>query len=297
MLHASLVRFWHSAADTTVLNFGMYYITFVDGFDSADRAKWMFIAGLFVACMEFLVLVPFWGFVWSNKAKFENRVFGKLLDCLGDSMRTICCALHVLGAILPPLCLRLLPELGVTRPWEWTVYCIVQRFCYSPQAFFRVNSFCWAVDDDCHRQCGCRREALHAGVAKFLEDEGRALAFAVFLGLGWAGLQTENCELICEDAGSREDCVRACDQRDILRQPEAVAEYIKIVLTFIVPAFGLICALHIWLFPIHGQRLKELTEAQATVFKKVQPAVLGVQKKAVQLPGVQTITTGTARNE
>merc|ERR1711957_134862 len=173
-------------------------------------------------------------------------------------MRTVCCTLHVLAAIFPPLCLRLLPQLGVNRPWEFVIYCIVLRFFYSPIAFFRTTSFCWAVDEDCHRGCGRRREAIHAGVTKFFEDEGRALSFMVFLGLGWAGLQTENCELVCEGASDHSACVSACDLNDIARQPEAVRVYINAVLTFVVPAFGLLSALHIWLFPIHGERLQAL---------------------------------------
>lgn len=281
MFHATFVRFWHSAADTTYLNFSIYYMTFVDDLVSADRAKWMFIGGIFVAILEFVVLTPFWSFIWSRPASSKFSVCGKSLSLLSKSMRATCCALHICGAVLPPLCLRLLPVLGLRRPWETVVYNVVLRFFYSPQAFFRTNSFCWAVDDDCHRGQGRRREAVHAGVAKFFEDEGRALAFAVFLGLGWAGLKTENCELVCESKQDRDSCVRDCDKRDIARQPEAVADFINAVLTFVVPAFGLMCALHIWLFPIHGERLEELQNTQATVFKKMQPAAIGVRSEAI----------------
>eukprot|EP00401_Gymnodinium_catenatum_P074316 CAMPEP_0117528678 /NCGR_PEP_ID=MMETSP0784-20121206/37438_1 /TAXON_ID=39447 /ORGANISM="" /LENGTH=574 /DNA_ID=CAMNT_0005324971 /DNA_START=158 /DNA_END=1882 /DNA_ORIENTATION=- len=286
MTHATCIRFWHSAADTVSLNFSIYYLTFVDGFDSAERAKWMLIGGIFVAVMESAILTPFWSFVWGRNVASRPRSPCTLSQSMARSMQGMCCAFHVMGALLPPLCLRALPGIGLPRPWEWVVYNIAVRFFFSPQSFFRINSFCWAVDGDCHRGQGRRREAVHAGIVKLFEDEGRALAFAVFLGLTWAGLQTENCELVCEGLEGRDSCVKACDQRDILRQPRAVTDYIEAVLTYVVPVFGLLCALHIWLFPLHGELLEELQQTQAKAFKQVKP-------KNAQLNDVQPTVLGT----
>jgi len=271
MAHATALRFWHSAAETTAMNFGIYYLTFVDGLDSVQRAKWMMIAGIFVASMEMLLLTPLWGFMWSAAPRKVGGL-GSSLRRIVPNMRSTCLALHLVGAVIPPLLLQL-PGLGLGRPWEWVLSTIALRVCYSPQIFFRTNSFCWAVDDDCHQSQGSRREAVHAGVIKFFEEEGRALAIALFLGMGWAGLQTENCELLCADTdGDREACVAACDQNDIMRQPEAVKAYIDAVMTYVVPAFGLACALHIWLFPIHGKSLEALQSTQAVAFKDVRHA-------------------------
>merc|ERR1719215_408457 len=112
--------------------------------------------------MELLLLTPLWGLVWAT----ESQRMGSWVTWLRRSVpniRITCLALHLLGAVLPPLLLRTLPNL-LGRPWEWVVSTVVLRFCYSPQTFFRTNSFCWAVDDDCHQSQGRRREAVHAGL-------------------------------------------------------------------------------------------------------------------------------------
>jgi len=220
-----------------------------------------------------LVITPLCGFVWGTTSQ-KNGSWGSCLRRLAPSMRTSVLVLHLLSAVLPPFILWTLPSL-VPRPWEWVAYSIVFRFCYSPQTFFRSTAFCWAVDDDCHRNQGVRREALHAGLMKFLEEEGRTWATALFLGLGWTGLQMENCDLLCVNRNDPDACVAACGQRTIQRQPQAVATYIQVVLIFVVPAFALLSALHIWRFPIHGKRLKDLQLKQAEAFKDMRHADMG----------------------
>eukprot|EP00746_Dinoflagellata_sp_MGD_P009282 gnl/MRDRNA2_/MRDRNA2_118792_c0_seq1.p1 gnl/MRDRNA2_/MRDRNA2_118792_c0~~gnl/MRDRNA2_/MRDRNA2_118792_c0_seq1.p1 ORF type:complete len:555 (+),score=53.71 gnl/MRDRNA2_/MRDRNA2_118792_c0_seq1:63-1727(+) len=263
MFHACCLRFWHSAADTTVMTFSIYYVTFVDGCDSIERAKYMVIAGAITVVMEICILTPLWGCIWGKRSS-------KLGGQAAPSMRSVCSTFHVLASFVPPMMLASLPAVGVPRPWEWSIYAILVRLFYSPQTFFRTNSYCWAVDEDCHQRQGRRREAVHAGVVKLFEDEGRVLAFVCFIGLGWAGLQMENCGLKCADVADHDQCVSLCEKADIARQPEEVRQYITACLMYIAPSFGLLCAFHTWRFPLHGKRLQLLQENQAFAFKDVK---------------------------
>lgn len=268
MAHATALRFWYSAADTASMNFSIYYLTFADGLTSAERTKWMFLCGVIVGLLELFVLTPLWALAWSGEG---TGPIARAVQTLRGSMRSTCLLFHILAAVVPPVVLIGLPRaFPGAQPWEWVVAIVLQRIFFSPQCFFRTNSFCWAVDEDCHLGHGRRREAIHAGTLKLFEDEGRALAFLLFVGMGIAGLQTRNCELECDGKVERAACVDACEILDIARQPEEVAEYVTAVLTYVVPAFSLLCALHIWLYPIHGTRLLELTTKQATVFKNVR---------------------------
>lgn len=266
MAHATAVRFWQSAADTTALNFSIYYLTYVASLDSTSRSLWMLLAGGIVGVLEVAVLTPLWSLLWGEEPKSTWRRAHFVRSAAPD-MRTMAIGCHVACSCLCPLILWLMP-LVAPRPWEWVVSIVLLRICFSPQTFFRVNSFCWAVDEDCHRRGGERREALHAGVAKFWEDEGRAVAFALFVGLGRVGLQTVNCDLDCRAAENHRGCVEACELENIREQPLLVAKYVKGVMTLAVPLFGLLCALHVWLFPIHGGRLEVLQRTQAEVFKQ-----------------------------
>jgi len=259
MMHATAARFWNSAADTTIKNFTIYYLTLIDGLASTDRATSLALAGAVVGVVEIL-LIPFWAWLWSGKS---NHLLGRRVP----SMQTACILFHVLAAVIPPLMLRLLPLLGTPRPWEWIAWFLVVHVLYSAQPFFRTNAFCWAVDDDCHHSDGRRREAVHAGIAKLFEEEGRAVTIVLVLGLGWLGLQTTNCELRCKTELDRGACVTGCELDDIANQPPLVLEYITFVLTYVVPAFGLLSAFHIWCFPIHGERLQALQRTQAVNFK------------------------------
>jgi len=191
---------------------------------------------------------------------------------------------------VPPLVMRLVPLVAPgSRPWEWVVSIVMQRVFFSPQTFFRTNAFCWAVDEDCHLEHGRRREAIHAGTTKLFEEEGRAVAFLLFLGLGAAGLQTRNCELVCVGVTERADCVDACELADIARQSAAVSEFVEAVLLYVVPAFSLLTALHIWLYPIHGERLQKLAIAQAVVFKKVGSTPMRAVEPTLSNDGAQVV--------
>jgi len=273
MAHATALRFWYAACDTATMNFSVYYLAFTDGLCSAERTQWMFLCGLIVAFVDLLFLTPLWGIAWSGSHVGSEKRLAALIQRVVPPMRTTCLVFHILAAIIPSLILQLLPRImtGV-RPWEWIVFTVAQRILLSPQTFFRMNSFCWAVDEDCHLGQGRRREAVHAGVIKLFEDEGRTLAFLLFTGLGMAGMQTNNCELECEGQVERAACVEACDRADILRQPPAVSEYVVAVLTYAAPCFSILCALHIWLYPIHGERLETLQGTQAIAFKNVTAA-------------------------
>jgi len=213
-----------------------------------------------------------------------------------SSMQGVCFKFEILGAIIPVLLLRLLPYI-LPRPWEWVAYSVSLRVFFSPQAFYRSVSFCWAVDADCHASStGRRREAQHAGLVRLFEEQGRTIAFALFLGLGAAGLQNANCELSCNAVGDglRDSCIETCDRDNIASQPEAVRDFITSILTYVVPLFVLLCAAHIYLFPIHGERLEELQRTQAITFKSVTdlPAEEGAMDARERCP-----TESTAANE
>jgi len=275
MVHATALRFWQGAADTTSLTFSVYYLTFVDDLTTQEGSRILFVTGALCA-LEELLLIPLWSLVWTKATERRGfvgrclRVFRSILQRLVPSMRITCMTLHIVGAFLPPCLLRALPILrGSIRPWEYVVYMTLLRLCYSPQTFFRINAFCWTVDEDCNRGEGRRREAVFAGVVKCLEEEGRAVGFALFLGLGWSGLRTINCEGICENVLDQRSCVDTCEVTNIARQPTAVHDYVLAMLSYIVPCFGLLCAVHIWLFPIHGKRLADLQSQQARTFKNV----------------------------
>jgi len=266
MFHATCVRFWHSAADICLSTFGIYYLTFVCGYNSAERAQWFVVGGAITSVAEVCIYTPLYGMMWSIDPTKPSRIADSGLLRYVPSLQNTCAVFHVFGAILPPLALRLISVPG----WDFVIYSFMLRLFYSPQMFFRMISLCWAIDDDCHRNSGRRREAVHAGVIKFFEEQGRTVAFALFLGLGAAGLQTGNCEQQCHGASERADCVAACEELDIQRQPEVAREYIIAMLTYVTPVLGLLCAFHIWRFPIHGEVLQNLQARQATAFKNVQ---------------------------
>merc|ERR1740121_2499354 len=195
---------------------------------------------------------------------------GTCLRRLAPPMRETCLCLQILAAVLAPAVLRLLPtQFPDIRPCEWVAHTVVLRFCFSPQSFFRVNAFCWAVDDDCHRGHGRRREAVCAGVVRFFEDQGRSLGMVLFIGLGLMGMRTDNCEALCEVAADVADCVETCERQLIASQPTEVLDFVTGVLTWVLPAFSLMCAIHIWLFPITGERLRQLQDTQARSFKNL----------------------------
>lgn len=262
MMHASLLRFWHSACDTTANTFSIYYLTFVGGLTSRERAFWMALCGFMFVAMELGILVPFWNWLWSgtsgNKSTFR-----------GHSMQKVCLLLYLQAAVVPPLLMLLLPRLGVPSPWEWVACVMADRLFLSPQSFFRTISFSWAVDDDCHRGQGSRREALHAGLVRLFEEEGRTIAMGLTLGLGWMGLQVRNCDLECQ-IHDQADCMTSCELQDIAQQPATVANYIMTVRLCAIPVFALLAAFHIWRYPIHGRRLEALQVTQSVQFKDVR---------------------------
>ena len=121
MAHATAVRFWHSAADTTMQNFIIYHLTFVDGLASEERAAWLALSGFNVVVMEVL-LTPAWAWLWSERSA---RLLGKRVP----SMQHVCMVCHLLGALVLPLLLRMLPLMGLPRPWEARA---TQRFARRP---------------------------------------------------------------------------------------------------------------------------------------------------------------------
>merc|ERR1712032_406274 len=136
MFHATFLRFWQGAADATSLTFAPYYLSFVCEQDSNSRSKWLFIAGAFVAPMD-IALTFLWILLWGSRESQGRHSRISKVGRSASSMRTVCLGLHLAAVIACPLVLRLLPQVSAqVRPWEFVVYFLVLRLCYSPQTFY-----------------------------------------------------------------------------------------------------------------------------------------------------------------
>ena len=49
MVHATALRFWQGAADTTSLTFSVYYLTFVDDLTTQEGSRILFVTGALCA--------------------------------------------------------------------------------------------------------------------------------------------------------------------------------------------------------------------------------------------------------
>jgi len=282
MFHATMVRVWQGAADTTSLTFATYYLAFVCLFDGETYSSYFFLTAVIGVAME-IGLTGLWSWLWGAKPSSNPTSRLSILRSRFPSMRALCTAFHLCAVVVCPLVLWTLPRISPSvRPWEWILYFVLLRAFYSPQTFFRNCAFCLSVDEDCHTCEGRRREAVHAGVAKCFEELGRGLGACLFLGLGLAGLDVRNCSKLCESQADTLACIRECEVEEATRQPQAVADYIMAMHLFVVPVFGLLCAYHTWRFPIHGARLEELRRKQAVHFKVVQ----GQPSDSLQAPSV-----------
>lgn len=88
---------------------------------------------------------------------------------------------------------------------------------------------------------------------------------AAFLGLGFAGLRTENCESICAERIKKEletermgVCIDNCFRDVVENQPDSLRLYCRALIGFVAPFCELMLVLHAYLYPIKGVRLRRL---------------------------------------
>lgn len=259
LVHFIALRFWQGALEATLVTFTLYYLAVVSGLTGAERQNWLMTLGAFLLGCE-IGLLPVYTFAF----KYD------FLD-----MQATCCFLHGMGCFICPLLLRFLP---MDSEWRFLVFLVCERIVFAPQTWFRANAFCWVVDEDCLRNANKRREATFAGLCNCIGNLGRASAASfLYIGISEAGLNTKNCGWHCNDHPEEADCVETCELEVYHSQPESVSIYIEALFYFVCPACQLLCAIHIFCFPIRGQRLQELCEKQSAASAAVLtvPALVG----------------------
>lgn len=245
------LRFWQGAVEATILTFAVYHITYLCKLTGDDRQNWIFVVGAVLIVTE-AVTLPIYTVLFRS---------GKL------DMQKTCGFFHALAAILAPIAIGVLP---VSPKVGILLYTIIQRAAFAPQTWFRAVAFCWVVDQDCLAHEGQRREAVYSGVGSFIGNLGRSAAGGfLFLAFSQTGLIADNCHLHCEGSAVT-DCVQICQQANVNSQPPAVRQYILLMFCVAAPIFQALGAIHIFLYPIRGQRLEELTAKMAILAKKTE---------------------------
>lgn len=150
------------------------------------------------------------------------------------------------------------------------LWAVTSRVGICSFTFWRVSAQCWLVDEDCAlRQGAERREGTIFGALAMVQNfAGAAFSSAAFLGLGLAGLRTENCASRCANEGSDgevsleadggKDCVDRCFRGVIDMQPASLIFYVRLVIGVWAPLCELLVAWHSYRFPIKGARLRRI---------------------------------------
>jgi hypothetical protein len=118
------------------------------------------------------------------------------------------------------------------------------------------------VDEDTVVNPGAeRREArILSSLSAVQSVAAAACSSLTFLGLSWFGLETRNCEAICNasDAEDIAQCIATCTREMVHGQPDSLRIYISAVIGLWAPLCEMLVAFHTHRFPIKGARLRRL---------------------------------------
>lgn len=253
--HLIAYRMVEEVVTMTAVTASLYYLTFVEGLMGVDRSIYMLICGVVMGVGTVLMLP-----CWTQFFRLRRR---------GVNINVICGRIVALG-VLSPLALvagDLLP-----RGLGFVVYIFFLQASLTGQTFWRSIALGWVVDEDCHACDGRRREAMFVGLIGFFSAIGRAVGVGIVLyGLAICGMDMVNCDLQCQDQAAAivSDCVKRCDVENIVRQPQCVRIYLRVVYIALVTAFQAVAAVLVYTFPIYGARLDAIYDKQADLVTTV----------------------------
>ena len=135
---------------------------------------------------------------------------------------------------------------------------VASRFTLAPLRTFTTAARGWLVDLDVQKSQGGRREALVNGILLISINLSGILAMLVLTSLSWAGIDTSKCWGENQSKGG--------------------VMYVKFLFMAVIPLLMLFCAVFIWLFPIHGDVLKNLENKQARTYVKTPTSTPGRSK-------------------
>jgi len=246
------LKFWNGAYGASIASMLYYYITYVLRIYGAERSAVILAAGMAAGGTETVMNVVYmWAFSRGDGRQDTTGKADRRLLSFVVAMRLLNAALTVLVMfVLPPSVLVFL---------VWAVLC---RVGLSGFSFWRVSAQCWLVDEDTQVTPGAeRREArILSSLAAVQSVAGAACGSLTFLGLSLCGLETQNCEAICNASGAEDigQCIADCTRDMIDGQPDALRVYISAVIGLWAPLCELCLAFHTYRFPIKGARLRRL---------------------------------------
>lgn len=255
--HACAYRCLDAMINGLVLNGALYYLTFVSGKNSGERAFFIVVLGGASGLATFIAM-PFWTVFFRERRPHVNP-------------NAVCGRVMALG-VFAPVVLVVLRSV-VPSPWEFVAYFFVLLGTFTGQTYWRANALWWIIDEDCHAEKGRRREAMFVGCLSLISSLGTALSNGLLLiALALAGLKVSNCAQTCLDLiGDAETaCREACDAKKLQEQDPWVAICIDVFYLGVIPCIQLLAAWLTCSFPIHGKRLDMIYLRQAETFKVVE---------------------------
>lgn len=257
--HACAYRCLDAMITGLVLNGALYYLTFVSGKNSGDRAFFIVVLGLASGLATFIAM-PFWTIFFRERRPHVNP-------------NAVCGRVMAMGVFAPVVLIVL--RSVVPSPWEFVAYFFVLLGTFTGQTYWRANALWWIIDEDCHSEKGRRREAMFVACLSLVSSLGTALSNGLLLNvLAVAGLKVSNCAQTCLGlTGDTETaCRHACDAQNLREQDPGVSICIDVFYLGVIPCIQLLAALLTYSFPIHGKRLDQIYERQAETFNKVVTA-------------------------
>jgi len=255
--HLLAMKFWNGAYGVCISSMLLYYVTYVLRLSSWQRVQVIVGAGTAAGVTEAVM-----NLVYVHLFTRDDS----LRDMAGKSDRRL--LRIVVSFRLVNACLTFI-LIGVLEPSVFLlfVWSIITRMGLCSFSFWRISAQCWLVDEDCMSRCadGKSRQNKREGQIFGALSMSQILAAAIFssltfLGLGLAGLETENCEASCSLGGSDgvSTCIDDCFRLVINRQPESLRAYVRFVIGFFAPLCELLIAYHAYKFPIKNARLRKL---------------------------------------
>jgi len=252
--HLMAMKFWNGAYGGSVGGMLLYYVTYVLKLSGYERlaviAMCAMAAGLTETVLN-LVYVTVFG-SGDGREDITGRLDRLMLNSVVLARLANAAATVVLLGVAPP---------SVPVFFTW---CIISRVFLCGMSFWRVSAACWLVDEDCLRDdlVENREGTIFGALAMTQNFAGAIFSSIAFLGLGLAGLETENCVAYCaaDDKFDQtsQDCADQCLQNVIEAQPASLRIYIQFVLAAWAPFCELLVALHAYSFPIKDARLRKL---------------------------------------
>jgi len=272
--HLLAMKFWNGAYFASIGTVLLYYVTYVLRLGKLERAFVLAGVGAAAGTTE-VVMTLFYMWCFGQSAGHT--------DPKGTADRRLLIAATSFRVLHAGVTLVLIGLLPASVPL-FVVWTVLSRICLSCFSFWRVSAQCWLVDEDCYgseigadgkaavRGSGSEGRNMREGVVfsalAMCQNFSAAIFFsATFLGLGFAGLETKNCESLCQTSASSafdlsaSSCEEDCFRSVVDGQPDALRFYIRAVIGFWAPFCELNIAYHTFSFPIKGSRLRNLYSA------------------------------------